>query len=191
MTKLSVLLLLLCSVVEGQTTCDGYLGAIKGWRVDGTVAKASSYVCLPVRRKFGVCNNGVCFWNDDLPIRTLRAEIPMVEPLRPTYSKVVDFSEKEATLLCCVYNQLGVKLGSHAPVDVPAIQEKVVRQTSGCIPSTQGRSSGWNNDWCLVSDVEYRYTCADKKRVLIYDEQTPPKFWCNRGRTLICRYLDD
>ena len=26
----------------------------------------------------------------------------------------------------------------------------------------------------------YKWTCADKTRILLHDEQTPPQYWCHR-----------
>ena len=94
-----------------------------------------------------------------------------------------------------------------APIDVPAIKTATKSQEHYpiCIDHSSGGNAGTvrfsdggsmtyfmspptslealrecrgKEDWNGPSKVTH--TCADKTRILLHDEQTPPKFWCHR-----------
>jgi len=82
------------------------------------------------------------------------------------------------------------------PPDVPAIQVDVTSDKPGRrlgdlslaeqYPCLSGQHyelvEGWDDLWeCRGTRViGSRHTCADKTRILLHDEQDPPKYWCHR-----------
>jgi hypothetical protein len=70
------------------------------------------------------------------------------------------------------------------PVDVPAIQEERIipeGERPTCKPMTCPTAKNcFVNSVCLPPDEkETVWTCADKTRILMHDEQNPPKYWCH------------
>ena len=61
--------------------------------------------------------------------------------------------------------------GPAPPVDVPAIQQSTEKPKV----FLQYPDGTWH--------PSSEYTCADKTRILLHDEQNPPKWWCHKSET--------
>jgi hypothetical protein len=68
--------------------------------------------------------------------------------------------------------------GKPEAIDVPAIQEDIpIAERSACGPTSCTKSA------CLsvcTPPETTRPACNDKTRILLHDEQTPPKYWCHK-----------
>jgi hypothetical protein len=88
----------------------------------------------------------------------------------------------EETVSCCGFNSGGIvtctspETGPQilspegVPPDVPAIK---VGSYWGFAPSQL------SDDGAFIKTLIEQYTCADKTRILMHDEQEPPKYWCH------------
>jgi hypothetical protein len=94
-----------------------------------------------------------------------------------------------AVLLLCgvVVGQGRILLPDDSPWDVPAVQE-ITTEPPNCSMSFISGSvkTGWyqwhaeeGGSGC-VNERPLVTTCADKRRILEHDEQTPPKYWCRK-----------
>jgi hypothetical protein len=90
------------------------------------------------------------------------------------------------TLTVCPANGT-VEIGICEPEDVPAIQVNV--RASECFRTWEGctvfdkkgnlmDSKGWFAPDVVA--VYKRWSCADKSRILLHDENEPPKYYCHR-----------
>jgi hypothetical protein len=66
------------------------------------------------------------------------------------------------------------------PIDVPAISTKTWKVTQH---TCDVHESSTSYPTCFTHEQVDGWTCKDKTRILMHDEQEPPKWYCHRAQT--------
>jgi hypothetical protein len=71
------------------------------------------------------------------------------------------------------------------PIDVPAVQKKRTYKTGTRTITLAPECDGSHSpcDRAIITEdtaTEKVTTCADKSRILLHDENNPPKYWCHK-----------